>query len=190
MGATFMRQLTTHQSEIFKTSMFNEGGRALSFDSLRTGQLYSQNVGRFTYNDSAYVHALNKTLELEQAALAIYSARTREQTTENELSSAIQERFSCHQLAYRQLVKIIFAQRGLPDSDPLSFTAITSTFAIRIGKWMPRNIQSPVLGLTSQRVEAGLVRRYTQLLKLAPIYDQEILGLLFQQSRDFSFENL
>lgn len=168
--------------------MFQQGSRApmlLGFGSPG----FARQTGGFTYNDSPYVHALNRTLQLEQAAISLYSARIRSRHQDH-YSAFDQERHSFHHNSYRQLVRLIFAQRGLPDSDPISFTAVTSTLAVQFARWMPEALNSPMLLASAHHLEAVLIKRYDALLKIAPESDQEILRKLSQQTRDFLTESL
>lgn len=141
----------------------------------------------FTYNDSPYVHALNRALQLEHAAVAIYAAKQRQgyQAASPSLSDAL-NRTELHHSALRQLVRLIFAQRGLPDSDPAGLTAVTGTVAARVSRYMPPIVQDPMLGVSAQRIEIALTRRYRQILTLAPSNDQHLITSLLDQAREFS----
>lgn len=162
--------------------MFHQGGRAsvlLGF----SGSGISRQKDGFTYNDSPYVHGLNRTLQLEQAAIALYTARIR---AGQDFSTAN----ACHHHAYRQLVRLIFAQRGLPDSDPVSFTAVTTTLAARASRWIPGAVHTTVLDAGAHRIESALWDRYSALLLIAPDYDRKVIEELLEQTRDFSTESL
>lgn len=166
--------------------MFNEGGRTAELLSFANSSFVNQNGG-FTYNDSPYVHALNRTLQLEQAAIDVYAALLGRAKDQWDL---LIERTDGHHNAHRQLVRIIFSQRGLPDTKPVSFTAVASTFAAKASKWMPLPVKTPLLGASAARLEQSLVDRYVELLNLAPEADQMILTELCQQARDFSSEHI
>jgi hypothetical protein len=133
----------------------------------------------FTYNDSPYVHALNRALQLEQAAMYLFNARLRAGEDCNSI-------VAFHHYAYRQLVRLIFAQRGLPDSGPATFTAVTTTLAARVGKWMPEGVQHSLFDLSAARLTQSLISRYESLLEIAPPADVEAIEELLQQTRDFS----
>lgn len=145
------------------------------------------NGGGFTYNDTPYIHALNSALQLEHAAVAIYLAkqRTSYQIKRSGASSAL-DRTDRHHAALRQLVRLIFAQRGLPDSDPAGLAAVTGTVAARVSRYMPTIVQDPVLGVSAQRIELALARRYRQLLELAPESDLVLIRDLLDQVSQFS----
>ena len=164
--------------------MFNQGSRSFGALSLDTPTFLGSSGG-FTYNESPYVHALNHVLQLECAAISLYAAEQRRSGR-----PVACERTASHQNAQRQLVTLIFAQRGLPESDPASLVALTTNMAARVARYIPSTVQAPVLGVTAHRVELALVHRYSKLLKVAPPKDLTILESLLEQARDFSAENL
>ena len=166
--------------------MFNQGSRSFGALSLNSGPLLSGSVGGFTYNHSPYIHALNHALQLECVASSLYAAEQRSGIGQ----PAAIERTSRHQSAQRQLVRLIFAQQGLPDSDPATLIAVTSNVAARVARYVPSQVRAPILGVSAHRVELALSRRYEKLLKLAPLQDLTILESLLEQSRDFSVEHL
>ena len=143
--------------------------------------------GGFTYNDSPYVHALNRALQLEHAAVAIYAARQRRPFLEDGRAGATAiDRTESHNKALRQLVQLIFAQRGLPDGEPAGITAVTGTVAARVSRFMPALVQDPMLGVSAQRIEYALARRYRDILRIAPESDREIIKMLLEQVIDYS----
>lgn len=157
---------------------------ALTFPSF-TGNR-SSNGQAFNYNDSPYIHALNRALQLEHAAVAIYAAKQRSSHHLNRSGATAIDRTSVHHTALRQLVRLIFAQRGLPDSDPAGITAMTGTVAARVSRYMPHIVQDPVLGVSAQRIELALARRYRQLLSIAPDADRTLIATLLEQVCEFS----
>lgn len=169
--------------------MFNQSSRTSVLFGMGAGT-YEQASGGFTYNDSPYVHALNRALQLEQAAVAIYAAKQRGAELDEDSRAIAVERTSCHHDALRQLVRIIFAQRAIPDSDPATFTTLTSTLAARASRWIPSPVKAPVLDLSAHRIETALLRRYEALVSIAPAADLEVLKNLLEQARDFSEESL
>lgn len=141
----------------------------------------------FNYNDTPYVVALNRALQLEHTAVAIYAAKQRRPgDSDGRAGASAVDRTDCHNKALRQLVQLIFAQRGLPDSGPAGITAVTGTVAARVSRFMPSLVQDPMLGVSAQRVEYALARRYRQLLDLAPETDREIINSLLRQTLTFS----
>ena len=142
--------------------------------------------GGFTYNETPYIQALNSALQLEHAAVAIYIAKQRTSYQIRRSGAAALDRTECHHTALRQLVRLIFAQRGLPDSDPAELTAMTGTVAARVSRYMPTIVQDPVLGVSAQRIELALARRYRQLLELAPESDRLLIRNLLDQVSQFS----
>ncbi len=165
--------------------MFNQSSRTSMLFSLGSST-FAPGTGGFTYNESPYVHALNRALQLEQAAIAVYAARQRGAGP----IAACRERTGCHHHALRELVRMIFAQRAIPDSDPATFMAVTSTLAARAARWMPQPVKLPVLEISSQRIEISLFRRYEKLVKIAPPSDLAVIKNLLEQTRDFCDESL
>lgn len=165
--------------------MFNQSSRSSMLFSLDAAA-FGQGTGGFLNNDSPYVHALNRALQLEQAAVSVYAACQRGRSQVD----LYRERTSCHHHALRELVRLIFAQRAIPDSDPASFIALTSTMAARASRWMPQTVKLPVLEMGSHRIEAALCRRYEKLVEMAPTTDRGILENLLEQTRDFCDESL
>jgi len=145
----------------------------------------------FNYNETPYVAALNRALQLEHTAVAIYAAKQRRPAENNTRAGATAiDRTESHHKALRQLVQLIFAQRGLPDSDPSGLTAFTGTVAARVSRYMPPVVQDPMLGVSAQRIEYALARRYRQLLKIAPVGDRHIITELLNQVSAFSSQSL
>lgn len=141
----------------------------------------------FTYNDTPYVVALNRALQLEHTAVAIYAAKQRRSTSlDGRAGASAIDRTESHNKALRQLVQLIFAQKGLPDSGPAGLTALTGTVAARVSRFMPPLVQDPMLGVSAQRVEYALARRYRQLLNIAPESDREIIKILLNQTVVFA----
>jgi hypothetical protein len=138
-----------------------------------------------THNDSPYIAALNRALQLEQTAVAIYAASQRNPGTTRSGATAL-DRTDHHHKALRHLIRLIFAQRGFPESAPGGITALTGTVAAKMSRYMPPVVQAPVLGVSAQRVEFALIRRYRHLLSLAPQADISTLELLLEQSQEFS----
>lgn len=138
------------------------------------------------YNETPYIRALNRALELEQAAVALYAAKQRtDGQIERKGASAI-DRTASHHTALRQLVRLIFAQRGLPSSDPSGLMAVTGTVAAKVSRYMPPMVQDPMLGVSAHRVEMALARRYRNLIDIAPESDRALIMSLLQQVCEFS----
>ena len=136
-----------------------------------------------TYNDTPYVVALNRALQLEHTAVAIYAAKQRRPVAlDGRAGASAIDKTEGHNKAVRQLVQLIFAQKGLPDSDPAGLTAVTATVAAKVSRFMPTLVQDPMLGVSAQRVEYALARRYRQLIKMAPDSDREIIKALLEQT--------
>jgi hypothetical protein len=167
--------------------MFNQGGRSAALLEFAQRSLVSQNGG-FTYNDSPYVHALNKALQLEKAAVQVYTVSARRLIN---AMPEISRRTQSHFQAQRHLVKMIFAQRGLPDGDNSSLRAMASVAAAKASKYIPGDtVRSTWLQSNAHIVEQSLCGQYEELIKMAPLADKEILKSLLDQTRDFSEESM
>jgi hypothetical protein len=133
-------------------------------------------------NDTPYIEALNRALQLEQTAVAIYAAKQRSSKATGRSGAYALHRTDHHHKALRQLVRLIFAQQGFPDSDPATLTALTGTVAARVSRFMPPSVQDPMLGVSAQRVEFALARRYRKALTLAPESDRCVIMQLLEQT--------
>lgn len=139
------------------------------------------------YNETPYIHALNRALQLEQTAVSLYAAKQRlSQGGGRQGASSATDRTSIHYAALRQLVRLIFAQRGLPSSDPSGLMAVTGTVAAKMSRFMPSVVQDPMLGVSAHRVELALARRYKKLLELAPETDRPMISALLRQVTEFT----
>ena len=141
-----------------------------------------------TYNDTPYIHALNRALQLEQTAVSLYAAKQRASTTSDRQGASAIDRTDSHYAALRQLVRLIFAQKGLPSSDPSGLIAVTGTVAAKVSRYMPPIVQDPMLGVSVYRIEVALARRYRKLIDLAPETDRPIINALLRQVCEFSRE--
>ena len=171
------------ESTVSQTT-FPESFGTLNLPSFASSR--SSSAGSFNYNESPYIQALNSALQLEHAAVAIYAAKQRTSYQVNRSEASALDRTTFHHAALRQLVRLIFAQRGLPDGDPAGITAVTGTVAALVSRYMPPIVQDPVLGVSAQRIELALARRYRQLLKLAPDSDRALIASLLDQVCQFS----
>jgi hypothetical protein len=133
------------------------------------------------FNESPYIRGLNHALELEQAAVSLYTAKQRLSLRDGRPGASAIDRTSAHFHALRQLVRLIFAHRGIPCSDPSGFLAVTGAVAARVSRYMPPIVQDPMLGASAHRVELALARRYRRLLELAPVSDRPLLESLLSQ---------
>lgn len=165
--------------------MFNQGGRSSALLEFANSAFASQNGG-FTYNDSPYVHALNKALCLEKAAVQVYTVSARRMIRS---MPEISRRTQSHFHAQRQLVRMIFAQRGLPENDHSSLRAMASIAVAKASRFIPTDqVRATWLQTNAHGVEYALCSHYEDLIKIAPQADQAILKELLEQTRDFSEE--
>jgi hypothetical protein len=173
----------------------------MPFDRVYNELTYSDNIGVLSfssfrgrprtsglhYNDTPYVAALNRALQLEHTAVAIYAVKQRTSFgSDGRAGATAMDRTDFHNKALRQLVQLIFAQRGLPSSGTSGLTAVTGKVAARVSRFMPPVVQEPMLGVSAQRIEYALARRYRQILEIAPLSDREIISALLNEIVNFT----
>ncbi len=116
-----------------------------------------------TFRDSPYINELNRVLKHEIEACAIYSKLV--------LSVGL----DCHQIAARELVRLIVAHRGVPD-DHGGFTLSLARRFLGICDVAPSGVAKLITSTTLRQFELKLVERYDHLISIAPISDQVILN--------------
>ncbi len=165
----------------------------MTFPDTLTGLSVSSFAGRslvpppnLNYNETPYIRALNRALQLEQTAVSLYAAKQRTLAQGERQGASALDRTASHHSALRQLVRLIFAQRGLPSTDPSGLMAVTGAVAARVSRYMPPIVQDPMLGVSAHRVEMALARRYRQLIDLAPEADRPLINALLRQVCEFA----
>lgn len=141
------------------------------------------------FDESPYIHELNRALQLEKVAVTLYTAKQRSSYYASNSGASAQFRTNQHFTAQRQLIRLIFAQSGMPKSSPATITAVTGSMAAKVSQFMPNSVQNPVLGVSAHRIERALTNRYQKLLKIAPKSDHELITTLLEQSNEFSLND-
>lgn len=130
-----------------------------------------------TFRSNDYIHRLNRTLQAEMRAISAYRGLDGRQPEKVALDAAT----ACHQLAGKELVRLIIANRGIPeDRSTLSF-GLTRTF-IQICARVPAPLGERVTLTTLHKLEGGLVNSYKKLVDVAPKRDLVVLNHLLDKA--------
>jgi hypothetical protein len=127
-----------------------------------------------TFRNNAYIHRLNRTLQAEMRAIAAYRAFMKGAEAEIE---GVAANGGEHQLAGRELVRLIIANRGIPEDRSALDLGLTPAF-IRIFSGI---FARATLG-TLEALERRLVEQYQKLRKEAPACDAGALAELERQT--------
>lgn len=154
--------------------IFQTAGGGTGSMSLDSGILAGRSVPECTtFQTNDYIHRLNRTLQAEMRAVSAYGSLS----DKPELDAVTAD----HQHAGKELVKLIIANRGIPeDRGGVSF-GLTRTF-VQLCAAMPRGIAGRATRTTLVRLEQNLVASYQKLLTLAPARDSQTLGDLLSQT--------
>lgn len=122
-----------------------------------------------TFNDSEYVQRLNVALQLETLAVKVYSQLQKLD------EPAAMERSCLHQHSSRQIIRMVIAQRGVPEERPTSLLTLIQAAALQAVELMPSNVQKRLLGRMGVRLARQLKRTYLNLIPIAPPQDVETI---------------
>lgn len=126
-----------------------------------------------TFHNSEYIHRLNRTLQAEMRALT----GCRRLLNRQPAVAALHQAISDHDFAARELVRLVIANRGVPeDKSTLSF-GLTKTL-IGVCSAIPVRLFAKASFSTLVVLEKNLAHRYTRLLAAAPLRDQEMIANL------------
>jgi hypothetical protein len=131
-----------------------------------------------TFRSNDYIHRLNRTLQAEMRALSAYTSLLSNPQDHADLVLTAEN----HQLASRELIRLIIANRGIPEDRAGISLGLTRSL-IRLCTLVPTRLTDKVSLSTLRRIEQGLVVRYEKLLKMAPTRDQEALLHLLAQTQ-------
>ena len=145
---------------------------------LEAGLLAGRMPDCTTFRSNSYIHRLNRTLQAEMRVLSAYCGLGEHPTLGSDLATVT----AGHQHAGRELVRLIIANRGIPeDKSALSF-GLTKTL-VQLCAAMPRGIAGRATRTTLVRLEQNLVTNYEKLLKVAPARDASSLAELLSQTK-------
>ena len=152
---------------------------------LSAGILDRGSASATTFRSNDYIHRLNRTLQAEMRAVSAYASLViNPQDHVNFVPTA-----ENHQLASRELIRLIIANRGIPE-DRAGINLDLTRSLIRLCTLVPTRLTDKVSLSTLRRIEQGLIVRYQKLLKMAPARDQEeLLHLLAQTQQQNSALN-
>lgn len=137
-----------------------------------------------TFRSDAYIHRLNRTLQAEMRAISAcraYVSGLAAIKGEEALAPLVEANGGEHQLAGRELVRLIIANRGIPDDRSALSLGLTKTFISFCARVPSRIFERASLG-TLASLEGHLKQQYERLLKVAPARDAHVLGDLARQA--------
>ena len=139
-----------------------------------------------TFRSNDYIHRLNRTLQAEMRAISAYRAYASSLPTQTEVPAAgmtllIDANGAEHQAAGRDLVRLIIANRGIPEDRSALSLGLTKTFISLCARVPTRFFERASVGTLSS-LERHLKEQYARLLKNAPARDLGVLGELERQT--------
>lgn len=127
-----------------------------------------------TFRHNGYIHRLNRTLQAEMRAIAAYRAYD---SNDRELVADGAE----HQAAARELVRLIIANRGVPEDRSALDLGLTPALIRIFGRVPTRFFARATVG-TLETIERRLVGQYRRLLSEAPQSDAAAIAELLRQT--------
>jgi hypothetical protein len=158
--------------------IFQTAGGGTGWVSLDSGLLAGRSTPECTtFQTNDYIHKLNRTLQAEMRAVSAYGSLAEVPSLGLELSDVT----AGHQHAGKELVRLIIANRGIPEDKAGVSLGLTKTF-VQLCAAMPKGISGRATRKTLLRLEHGLGSSYRKLLKLAPARDVAALTELLAQT--------
>ena len=145
---------------------------------INAGILDRGSASATTFRSNDYIHRLNRTLQAEMRAVSAYASLLINPQDHANFGLTAEN----HQLASRELIRLIIANRGIPEDRAGISLGLTRSL-IRLCTLVPTRLTDKVSLSTLRRIEQGLVVRYETLLKMAPTRDQEALLHLLAQTQ-------
>src|SRR5262249_32611129 len=143
---------------IFQTA---SGGDVGSL-GLRRALSHAQ-VPATTFRHNAYIHRLNRTLQAEMRAVSAYRSASSKSASARLLDDAE----TGHQESGKTLVRLIIANRGIPEDRSALSLGLTRTF-IQLCTLVPTELSRRVTLGTLKQLEKNLIASYRKLLEAAP----------------------
>ena len=142
---------------------------------ITAGMLENPDVSATTFRTNDYIHRLNRALQSEMRAYSAYNSLLTHTSDHSELECSAEQ----HQQSSRDLVRLIIANRGIPEDRAALNLGLTKGL-IRLCTMVPTKLTERVSISTLKRVELSLVSQYRRLQKMAPPRDQEDLRRLLK----------
>ena len=129
-----------------------------------------------TYRSDAYIHRLNRALQAEMRAVAAYRS-----LRQGRPRPAFDHHGESHRLAAKELVRLVVANRGLPEDRSVLSLGLTRTF-IQVCEALPSRLTERAATGTLRQLEQQLVTSYRRLLDVAPARDVPTLTRLLRST--------
>jgi hypothetical protein len=130
-----------------------------------------------TFRNNAYIHRLNRTLQAEMRAVSAY----RSSGDETGSAAFLDLAETGHQDSGKALVRLIIANRGIPEDRSALSLGLTRTF-IQLCALMPPALTRRMTHGTLKQLEKSLIASYKKLLAAAPNRDVHVLEELLDKS--------
>lgn len=128
-----------------------------------------------TFKSSEYIHNLNRTLQSEMRAIATY------QNSSASGEPNCSDKAAEHQHCARELVRIIIANRGIPEDATVLKNALLPPL-VKAYKAFPDQLQKQMLLRTLLQIEKRLHSKYESLIDQAPSRDRLDIRALANKS--------
>lgn len=142
---------------------------------LKPGLLADTDAHSTTFRTNDYIHRLNRTLQAEMRALSAYTSLTEQR------SPPMDSGVEAHHLAGRELVRLIIANRGVPEDRAALSLGITKRL-IQFCTLVPTRLTERVTVTTLRQLERVLIAHYQKLLTIAPGRDRDDLEQLLARA--------
>jgi hypothetical protein len=149
------------------------------FQTAGSGDTSSFGLGRAplgapatTFRSNAYIHRLNRALQAEMRAVSAY--RSLDARGAPVSGDFLDEAETGHQENGKALVRLIIANRGIPEDRSVLSLGLTRTF-IQLCALVPSELSRRATQGTLRQLEKGLAGGYRKLLQAAPPRDAHVL---------------
>jgi hypothetical protein len=143
------------------------------------GLLDAAEVSATTFRTNDYIHRLNRALQAEMRALSAYSSLVAGGADQASLDAGV----TIHHGAGRELVRLIIANRGVPEERAALSFGLTRRL-ITFCNLVPTRLSEQVSFSTLRQLERLLLSHYQKLLTLAPPRDQEPIKQLLAKTQE------
>ena len=131
-----------------------------------------------TFRNNSYIHRLNRTLQAELRAVSAYDSASEMHGDSDTFSEA----YTSHQYCGKQLIRIIIANRGIPEEKSSLSFGLTSRW-VRLCSSIDFPLLAQTAKLTLTQIERNLQSNYDRLLLEAPVTDIALLEQLKRASQ-------